>query len=204
MGMRVARRFARNSVVALSGFVLAGTGACSSSDDTDGSSTSSSSGSTSSSSSGSGTSSSSSSGGSSCNALGTFAFAKLVYVSNGGKVCDQLAKQSNEQAPALNYEYAKEADGTYSQTDVDDAKAPIESFTLDAAKCVLSSDLEPITGSAKDDDGNPVNIVLKQTQTVTFEGDKATIKNVGTIDSDPAGGKGLPCTLTFSTTGTRK
>jgi hypothetical protein len=207
-----ARRFAQGSVIALSGFVVAGIG-CSSSDETpaDGSSSSSSGGDTSSSSSSGGKTSSSSSGAASssgasanCNPIGTFAFTKAVYTSGGGHVCDTLTTQSNNGGVAINYAYTKETDGTYSQADADDAKAEVVTMNLDAAGCVLKGDRAPITGSAKDDDGNPVNIVLKETDTVTITGDKAEMKGTATITSNPPGGKGLPCTVTFTSSGTRK
>ena len=80
----------------------------------------------------------------------------------------------------------------------------IVSMKLDATHCVLTGDRAPITGSAKDDDGNQVNIVLKETDEVTIDGDKADMKGTATITSNPPGGKGLPCTVTFTTSGTRK
>lgn len=209
--MQGARRFAQGSIVALSGLVAA----CSSSSDTDSSSSSSGSasssgGDTSSSSGGktsssSGSTTSSSGANSSCNPIGTFAFTKPVYTSGGGKLCDQLAKQVNDSGVDLTYAYTKETDGTYSQSDPTDAKVEVVSMNLDSATCVLKGDHAPITGSGKDDDGVKVNFVLKETEIVTFDGDKPSIKGTATLTGDPPGtGKGLPCTITYTTSGTKK
>ena len=201
--------------MALSGIVV-GIG-CSSSDETpDNGSSSSSSGGSSGSSSGSsgktttsssgssGTSSTSSGGDPTCNPMDGFAYKTPVYVSSGGRTCDALAKQQNEAKNDLNYVYAKQADGKWTQLDAEGKDPEEVSMTLDEATCTLTGSHAAITGEGPDTDGTKVKFILEQTDTVKVSATSATIEGKATLDSDPPGSGGFPCTITFTATGERK
>lgn len=204
---QLVRLFTCSSVIALGG-VTAGTAmlACGGdepADTTSSSSTSSSSGSTSSST-GSNSSSSSTGGtGAKCDPSGTYAFAAPVWAGEDG-VCVELAKNLNGGDPKT-YKYEKKADGTFTETDVLGGDPNAMKVVDDpGGQCALTGGQSLKNLGVKDGDGKDVKADLEGLTLIVFDGANADYSGMAELKSQSAGAKGLPCNLTFETTGTKK
>jgi len=201
------RIFTCSSVIALGGVTAATSllacGGDEEADTTSSSSTSSSSSSTSSSSGASSSSSSTGGSGAKCDPSGTYAFGAPVWTGEDG-VCVELAKRFNGGDPAA-YKYEKQADGSFTETD-ETGGDPNAMRVVDdpGGQCALTGGQSLSNIGVKDGDGKDVKADLEGITLVVFDGAAADYSGIAELKSQTPGAKGLPCKLTFETTGTKK
>ncbi|MBX3227530.1 MAG: hypothetical protein KIT84_14335 [Labilithrix sp.] len=151
------------------------------------------------------TSSTSSSGGGNaptCDPSGTYEFGSPAWIGNDG-ICPDFAKNLNGR-PGETYTYEKNADGTFSEKDVEGGINPMTVVPNDEGQCALSGP-QSLTGiGVKDQDGNDVKADLKGLTLVVFDGATAVYSGRAQLTAQSGEAKGLPCDLAFETTGTKK